>query len=465
MNLLADSRSLIFRGSLSPTRALEAFLDPVVIVLMLVLITSLSGVSFDKRYFILAFVAFSAHFPGQPFLADSTGRTIRRALVGWALFAALLLLFCEASHYIDAFNRAALFAWLALTPFAVVGARIGARELLPRFLAREGQYRSAVIVGCNPMGLKLAQNFRNYPYAGVRFLGFFDGRSRDRLVGVGHMPLLGSFEQLPQYVKEQHVDHIYLSLPMASQPRVLKILEGLKDTTASVFFVPDIFITELIQGRVDDVAGIPVVAVCETPFFGARGLVKRLLDLTIASIALVLAAPLLGVIAIGVRRSSRGPIIFKQRRYGLDGKEILVYKFRTMNVMEDGASQYRQVTRGDERVTAFGARLRRLSLDELPQLFNVIEGTMSVIGPRPHAIAVNEQYRRLIARYMVRHKVRPGITGLAQVNGHRGGDDLESMTKRIECDLEYLRSWSLALDLAILAKTILIVLKGDHKAY
>jgi len=332
-------------------------------------------------------------------------------------------------------------------------------------LAREGQYHSAVIAGCNTMGLKLAQNFRNYPYVGVRFLGFFDGRSRDRLADVGREAVLGSFEQLPQYVKEHHVDHIYLSLPMASQPRVLKILDELKDTTASVFFVPDIFVTELIQGRVDDVAGIPVVAVCETPFFGARGFAKRLLDLLIASIALVLAAPLLAAIAIGVRCSSPGPIIFKQRRYGLDGKEILVYKFRTMTVMEDGASQYRQVTRDDARVTAFGARLRRLSLDELPQLFNVFEGTMSVIGPRPHAIAVNEQYRRLIARYMVRHKVRPGITGLAQVSGHRGGDDLESMSKRIECDLEYLRSWSLGLDLYILARTALIVVRGDRKAY
>ena len=462
---LVDSRSLIFRGSLSPTRALEAFLDPVLIVLMLVLIDAMSGVAFDKRYFILAFVAFSAHFPGRAFLLDSTSRMIRQALLGWVLFAALLLLFCYASHYIDAFNRPALFAWLAWTPIAVIGARLGARELLPKFLAREGQCHSAVIVGCNMMGLKLAQNFRNYPYVGVRFLGFFDGRSLDRLVGVGREAVLGSFEQLPQYVKEHHVDHIYLSLPMASQPRVLKILDELKDTTASVFFVPDIFVTELIQGRVDDVAGIPVVAVCETPFFGARGFAKRLLDLLIASIALVLAAPLLAAIAIGVRCSSPGPIIFKQRRYGLDGKEILVYKFRTMTVMEDGASQYRQVTRDDARVTAFGARLRRLSLDELPQLFNVFEGTMSVIGPRPHAIAVNEQYRRLIARYMVRHKVRPGITGLAQVSGHRGGDDLESMSKRIECDLEYLRSWSLGLDLYILARTALIVVRGDRKAY
>jgi putative colanic acid biosynthesis UDP-glucose lipid carrier transferase len=465
MTSLADGRSLIFRGSLSPTRAIEAFLDPVVIVLMLVLVTTLSGAVFDKRYFILAFVAFSAHFPGQPFLSDSPRRTIRRALLGWVLFSALLLLFFYASHYIDAFSRIALFTWLGWTPFAVVAARMGARALLPRFLALEGQCRSAVIVGCNATGLKLAHNLRNYPYAGVRFLGFFDGRARSRLDGVGRQPLLGSFEQLPQYVKQHHVDHIYLSLPMASQPRVLKILDDLKDTTASVFFVPDIFVTELIQGRVDDVAGIPVVAVCETPFFGARGLIKRLFDLLLAGVALLLSGPLLIAIGIGVRCSSPGPVIFKQRRYGLDGKEILVYKFRTMTVMEDGASQYRQVTRNDARVTPFGAWLRRLSLDELPQLFNVIGGSMSVVGPRPHAIAVNEQYRRLIARYMVRHKVRPGITGLAQVNGHRGGDDLESMTKRIECDLEYLRSWSLALDLRIVAKTALIVLRGDREAY
>jgi putative colanic acid biosynthesis UDP-glucose lipid carrier transferase len=208
-----------------------------------------------------------------------------------------------------------------------------------------------------------------------------------------------------------------------------------------------------------------VVAVCESPFYGVSGLVKRLEDLVLGALVLVLVSPLLVITAIGVKLTSPGPVIFKQRRYGLDGKEILVYKFRTMRVMEDGAT-VAQATRRDPRVTPFGAFLRRTSLDELPQFVNVLQGRMSVVGPRPHAVAHNETYRKVIKGYMVRHKVKPGITGLAQVNGYRGEiDNLEMMEKRVEYDIEYLRHWTLRLDLAIIVRTVLIVVKGDRHAF
>jgi putative colanic acid biosynthesis UDP-glucose lipid carrier transferase len=181
-------------------------------------------------------------------------------------------------------------------------------------------------------------------------------------------------------------------------------------------------------------------------------------------VILLLASPLLIFTALGVYLSSPGPVLFKQRRYGLDGREILIYKFRSMSVTEDGVSNYTQVTRNDERVTRFGAFIRRTSLDELPQLFNVMTGSLSIVGPRPHAIAVNEQYRRLIPGDMIRHKVKPGITGWAQVNGYRGGDDLESMQRRVHLDLEYLRHWSLMLDLSIMLKTAALVWR-DRRAY
>ena len=173
---------------------------------------------------------------------------------------------------------------------------------------------------------------------------------------------------------------------------------------------------------------------------------------------------MLFLLALGVKLSSPGPVIFKQKRYGLDGKEILVYKFRSMTVTEDGVVQFTAVSRNVARVTRFGAFIRATSLDELPQLFNVLEGSMSLVGPRPHAVAVNEQYRRLISGYMVRHKVKPGITGWAQVNGFRGGDDLESMQRRVAADLEYLRNWSLGLDIAILFRTVALVW-ADRRAF
>ena len=220
----------------------------------------------------------------------------------------------------------------------------------------------------------------------------------------------------------------------------------------------------LIQARMEAIGGIPLVAVCESPFHGTTGMVKRLTDLALATVAIVLTAPLMLAVAIGVKLSSPGPVIFKQRRYGLDGREIQVWKFRSMRVMEDG-DQVRQATQGDARITPFGRFIRRTSLDELPQFFNVLQGSMSVVGPRPHAVTHNEQYRKLIKGYMIRHKVKPGITGLAQVNGARGEtENIEDMERRIQYDLEYLRNWSVKMDLKIVLETVRVVLRGDLKA-
>jgi putative colanic acid biosynthesis UDP-glucose lipid carrier transferase len=228
--------------------------------------------------------------------------------------------------------------------------------------------------------------------------------------------------------------------------------------------VPDVFVFDLIQARTFDIHGVPVVAMCETPLSGYRGVMKRLLDLVLTVVFLPLLLPLLAAIAIGVKVSSPGPVIFRQRRYGLDGQQIIIYKFRTMTQTDDG-SVVVQATRDDQRVTPFGRWLRRLSLDELPQLFNVLQGSMSLVGPRPHAVAHNEQYRGLIKGYMVRHKVLPGLTGLAQVNGCRGETaDLAQMEARVKYDLDYLRHWSLLLDLKILLLTVLRSF-GDERAY
>jgi putative colanic acid biosynthesis UDP-glucose lipid carrier transferase len=252
---------------------------------------------------------------------------------------------------------------------------------------------------------------------------------------------------------------------MSSHPRILKLLDDLKDTTASIYFVPDIFVTDLIQGRVTDVNGIPVVSVCETPFTGVDGLIKRLADILFSLLVLILISPILLGIAIAVKLTSPGPVIFKQRRYGLDGQQILVYKFRSMTVTEDGAT-VTQATKNDQRITPLGAFLRKTSLDELPQFINVLQGRMSVVGPRPHAVAHNEEYRKLIKGYMVRHKVKPGITGWAQVNGFRGETDtLEKMEQRVHYDLEYLRNWSPRLDMLIVAKTVWLTVVGQDSAY
>jgi putative colanic acid biosynthesis UDP-glucose lipid carrier transferase len=257
---------------------------------------------------------------------------------------------------------------------------------------------------------------------------------------------------------------VFITLPLGSQPRILELLESIQGTTASLYFVPDVFGISIVQGRLQDMNGVPVVGILETPFTGTNDLTKRISDIVLASIILVLISPLLLIIAIGVKLSSPGPAIFRQQRNGLDGGEITVYKFRSMRTMDNGPT-VAQATKDDPRITPFGAFLRRASLDELPQFFNVLQGSMSIVGPRPHAIAHNEMYREIIKAYMVRHKVKPGITGWAQVNGLRGETDtVEKMKARVEYDLEYLRNWSLTLDLQIIVRTVR-VLFFDRNAY
>jgi putative colanic acid biosynthesis UDP-glucose lipid carrier transferase len=275
-------------------------------------------------------------------------------------------------------------------------------------------------------------------------------------------PLLGPVDAASSFVKANRVEAVFIALPMAAQPRLLQLLDEIKDTTASVYFVPDIFITDLINARIDDINGMPVMAVCESPIVGMDAVLKRIFDVAISLTALAVLAPVMLAIAIGIKLGPPGPVLFRQRRYGLDGRQIVVWKFRTMTVVEDGGV-VRQATKDDQRVTRLGALLRKTSLDELPQLFNVLAGSMSLVGPRPHAVAHNEQYRGLIKGYMVRHKVKPGITGWAQVNGLRGEtDSVDKMRRRIEYDIEYLRRWSLGLDMLILCKTAIIVFQRTN---
>ncbi len=276
--------------------------------------------------------------------------------------------------------------------------------------------------------------------------------------------VLGSLAEVGAYTSERGIREVYITLPLGSQPRIVKLLEELQGTTASLYFVPDVFGISIIQGRLQDMNGVPVVGICETPFTGTNQLMKRTSDLVLASLIIVLTSPLLLAIAIGVKLSSPGPVIFRQRRNGLDGDEIVVWKFRSMTTQDDG-DVVTQATRNDPRVTRLGAFLRASSLDEMPQFFNVLQGRMSIVGPRPHAVTHNEQYRQIIKAYMVRHKVKPGITGWAQVNGQRGETDtVEKMRARVEYDLEYLRNWSLALDLRIIVGTVRLVF-FDRYAY
>ena len=463
-SMLITSRSTdIARGRSSVIGLVRMTVDPVLIVLALFISCAVTDTPFVGAELVLALIAFSLTFPGEVSISR-----IRRGLLGgilsnWLMVAGLMVFFGYATRFIGHFEPAMLFTWIGLTPLLQYTAHRVIPLLVPQLLAIDG-FRRAVIVSTNDIGRKLARDMCNEPTLGFQFKGFFSDDTGEDGAGAApeEGPLLGDIHTAAGYVKAHGIEAVFIALPMNAQPRVLKLLDEMKDTTASIYFVPDIFIFDLIQARIDDVNGIPVVAICETPFVGVNGIVKRASDLLIASFALALLSPLMLLAAIGVKLSSPGPVMFRQRRYGVDGKDIVVYKFRSMTVAEDGA-EVTQATRGDQRITPFGAFMRKTSIDEMPQLFNVLQGRMSMVGPRPHAVAHNELYRHLIKGYMMRHKVKPGITGWAQVNGLRGETDtVEKMRQRIEFDLDYLRRWSLGFDLQILLRTVKIVLRQTN---
>ncbi len=415
-------------------------------------------------YVILSILVLALTFPGHARLQSSIFAGFVSIAIKWSWVAGLLLIIGLASDYVYQFSRSVVYTWLWVAPLSEFGACLLLRAAAPLLLKMQGPPQRAIIVGLNDQGLALACRIKDDKFARIELVGFVDDRRTARVDGTSGEKLLGTQEQLLGLVQSERVQIIYLSLPMASQPRILNILDELKDTTASIYFVPDMFVTDLIQAHPDSVCGMPVISVCETPFKGANGFLKRLSDIFLSTIILILITPLLLLIAVAVKIGSPGPIIFQQRRCGLDGEEIIIYKFRSMTVTEDGGT-IEQAQVNDARVTRLGALLRRTSCDELPQFINVLQGRMSIVGPRPHAVAHNDLYRKLIKGYMVRHKVKPGITGWAQVNGFRGETKtLDKMQSRIDFDLDYLRNWSVRLDLYIIYKTIGLVIK-DQMAY
>jgi putative colanic acid biosynthesis UDP-glucose lipid carrier transferase len=450
---------------------LQTLMPTIVAVISLYATIILSGTTFDRSSSTIVIVAVACLVLIQPPREMSTQFTSPRisavvdVIFRWFLILALLLAIAYVTKsQLQAYPRRIFLTWAALTPVALIVTTLGMQELMRRFLMNAYDVRSAIIAGYNSTSLELARRLNKNPAMGLEVTGFFDDRSSDRLGVESDSRLIGALGDLGQYARKHRTDVIFIALPIRHLMRVMNLLDDLRDTTASIYYVPDIFVFDLIQARSGEINGIPVVAMCETPFYGYRGVAKRLSDIVLSVIILSLLLPLLALIAVLVKWSSPGPVIFKQRRYGLDGQEIVVYKFRTMKVTEDGA-QIRQASRVDARITPIGAILRRSSLDELPQLINVLQGRMSLVGPRPHAVAHNEEYRKLIKGYMVRHKVLPGITGLAQVNGCRGETlQLHEMQARVNFDLDYLRNWSPMLDIKIILLTLVILFR-DEKAY
>jgi Undecaprenyl-phosphate glucose phosphotransferase len=371
----------------------------------------------------------------------------------WSALFTCLMLYTVAFQLTETLSRLWLGAWFGLSLAGAVVLRLAVRGIAAWVRARGMDLRSAVIVGANPDAQRIVDMMRQSPWLGIQMDGCFATHA-DRGVLNG-VPALGRLDDLAGYVESRRVDQVWVSLPMREQAQIAYVLRQLEHSTAEIKLLPDLFGLQLLNHSVEQIGGLPVLNLRSSPMDGPAHAVKGVMDRVLATLIVLLIAPLMAAIAIGVKLSSPGPVLFRQQRHGMNGKPIEVWKFRSMRVHAEHDGQVTQARRGDARITPFGAFLRRTSLDELPQFFNVLQGTMSIVGPRPHALAHNEQYKTLVDRYMQRHRIKPGITGWAQVNGLRGETDtVTKMARRVEYDLYYMQNWSPWFDLRIIVMTV-----------
>jgi len=449
--------------------SLRAAAPAAVSILTLYVLAELTGTAATKYFSALTIVVTVLSItllqsPRTPAAELITARRVIASglLLRWCALLLALLAIGFLAGYPPTYSPPVILLWAIATPALLIPSILVLDEIARRMLCRPNNGRKVVFAGYNAASRQLAERFSRHAELGMTVQGFFEDRSAERLDAPLKQRLLGPLSQLPDFIKKNDIDVIFIALPLRHIRRVQDLLGALGDTTVSLYYLPDVLVSDQFQARVGEILGVPVIAMRESPFYGYRGAAKRLMDLVISATALLVTAPLLLAIAAAIRVTSKGPALFRQRRYGLDGREIVIYKFRTMTVTED-AGWVDQARPNDVRVTALGRFLRRGSLDELPQLINVLQGRMSLVGPRPHAVGHNEAYRRLIKGYMVRHKVPPGITGLAQINGFRGATPrLQDMQGRVHYDLEYMRNWSLWLDLKILFLTVPKLFKTDQ---
>jgi len=461
------------QGFLKPHQSkLDAFFrfsDVFLIAISLIAALWVTGKALDLKYELAMFMAiaiFSITAESQHLYLSFRGARLAQFITpifrAWLITIAALLALAYGLKITEDYSRLALGVWFVVTPFVLLVWRLTIKTALSKFRSNEKNNRKVAIIGAEPMGVQLAEVIRNTPSLGLKMIGFYDDRqqkelSQDERVAKGVKDCLkGNIDDAVKLAESGEVDLIYIAFSLKGQQRILEVIQKLSNTSVRIHLVPDLFVFDLLHSRFINLGPIPTISIFESPYFGVDGWVKRAEDVLLSSVILALIAIPMLFIAAGVKLTSPGPVFFKQRRYGIDGSEIKIWKFRSMKTLDDGA-QVKQATKNDTRITKFGAFLRKTSLDELPQFINVLRGEMSIVGPRPHAVAHNEEYRKIIDRYMLRHRVKPGITGWAQVNGWRGETDtVEKMEKRVEHDIYYIRNWSVWFDLMIILKTLLV---------
>ncbi len=456
---MISGRLSLPKNTLRPVRrAIDLLL--ILAAYVLALLTGLpdgAGVGLVVPFVLLTFAVVSSVFPVYPpHSKQDLVAEIKPVLLSWGLATLCLdaVLWTSFGPNTPAF--ALSVAWPVMAAALLSVWRMLERPILRGIRLRIGWRRPVAVFGATASAYRLCERIRRRPWLPVRLLGVYDDRSpgRRHALAPGFEYLGGSLSLLDA-CRAGSIEAVYVALPLGAGERISRLREQLASTSAALFVVADLLPSyDPLGARWTAIGDLPLASIHDTPIRGVRALLKRIEDVCAGILASLLLLVPMAVIAVLIKASSPGPVFFRQRRYGLNGEEIRVLKFRTMSVCEDGDS-IRQVQRNDDRVTRIGRFLRRTSMDELPQFFQVVTGCMSLVGPRPHAVAHNERYRALIPGYMLRHKVKPGITGWAQVNGWRGETPTVAwMEKRIEHDLQYINNWSVLLDMKIMILTI-----------
>jgi putative colanic acid biosynthesis UDP-glucose lipid carrier transferase len=468
----APSDRPLNRGSSSLSTTLQAGLDGLAVIAITwgaTVIVNDGVFSLDYVLALLALMATMAVSYDQFGVYGQHGSFTAQSLAllrAWLVSFALLLLLAFALKVTATYSRAVLAAVFFGGFAAQLAIHVGFRVVHGAMKAA-GHAAPALIVGTGALAEHLHRRIESNPWLLQHVVGAVKvngARHSDAPENGDALPVLGTVDETVRLVREHGVRNVYIAVDLNASPMIEEVYFNLLDRNVNVHWVPNIFALRLINHSIGDIAGLPLLTLSETPLIGTRRLVKELEDKVLGGVLLLLLAVPMLLIALAIRLDTPGPVFFRQTRTGWDGRAFRIWKFRSMVVQDAPAGPIRQATRDDPRVTRVGRVLRRLSLDELPQLFNVLAGEMSLVGPRPHEVRQNLEYSHKVTAYLARHRIKPGMTGLAQVRGYRGEtSDLREMTRRVESDIEYINTWTLWLDLTILGRTV-FALTGK-KAY
>ncbi|RKT99085.1 undecaprenyl-phosphate glucose phosphotransferase [Burkholderia sp. Nafp2/4-1b] len=409
-------------------------------------------VAFSSAFSLTLFPMFGVY---QSWRGRSLFRLAGQLALAWLIAQGGALVVTFTLHKSDAVSRLWFAYWTGMTGTALVVVRLAVHAMLRQLRHAGINLRSVAVVGHGEYCRRVLGTIERSPASGFRAAAVFDFGSVAR-GAVSGVPTFDNEAAFIAYVRQQGMRELWLALPLSEERTILRFVSEFRDELVNIRFMPDVSALSLFDSALTDVLGVPAINLAASPLPPQALLSKEIFDRCFAALALVALLPLMLVIAIAVKATSRGPVFFRQRRKGADGRVFRIYKFRTMRLHAEPPGVVRQATRHDARITPLGRFLRRTSLDELPQFINVLQGDMSVVGPRPHALEHDELYRKLVDRYIQRYRIKPGITGWAQVNGYRGEtDQIEKMQGRVEHDLYYLQNWSFGLDMRIVWTTVM----------